>query len=150
MDFDALTLAVERAIQRREIRVEADNLRRLIRERAEGRLDGLVGASPAMQHVYRVARQVAGAKATVLMTGESGTGKGELARAIHGKGPRAAFPFVTLHCSALAESLLESELFGHEKGRSRAPTSAASAASSRRTAGRCSSTRSVRSRRRHR
>ncbi|WP_233561941.1 sigma-54 interaction domain-containing protein, partial [Sorangium cellulosum] len=66
--------------------------------------------------VYRMARQVAGARATVLITGESGTGKGELARAIHAKGPRAKAPFVTLHCAALAESLLESELFGHERG----------------------------------
>jgi two-component system, NtrC family, response regulator HydG len=69
-----------------------------------------------MQKVYRVARQVAGARATMLITGESGTGKGELARAIHAKGPRAGASFVALHCAALAESLLESELFGHEKG----------------------------------
>jgi two-component system response regulator HydG len=66
--------------------------------------------------VYRTARQVAGARATVLITGESGTGKGELARAIHAVGPRAKKPFVSLHCAALAETLLESELFGHEKG----------------------------------
>jgi two-component system response regulator HydG len=69
-----------------------------------------------MQKVYRVARQVAAARATVLITGESGTGKGELARAIHRLGPRAKHPFVALHCAALAETLLESELFGHEKG----------------------------------
>ena len=69
-----------------------------------------------MQRVYRAARQVAGARATVLITGESGTGKGELARAIHMHGPRAKQPFVSLHCAALSESLLESELFGHEKG----------------------------------
>ncbi len=69
-----------------------------------------------MQKVYRVARQVAASRATVLITGESGTGKGELARAIHELGPRAKQPFVALHCTALAESLLESELFGHEKG----------------------------------
>jgi two-component system response regulator HydG len=69
-----------------------------------------------MQKVYRVARQVAASRATVLVTGESGTGKGELARAIHALGPRAERPFITLHCAALAESLLESELFGHEKG----------------------------------
>jgi len=69
-----------------------------------------------MQKVYRVARQVAPSRATVLITGESGTGKGELARAIHALSPRADKPFVALHCAALAESLLESELFGHEKG----------------------------------
>jgi two-component system response regulator HydG len=116
VDFDALMLAIERAIERRDLRVEAENLRRQLRERDGEGLAGLIGASPAMQRVYRVARQVAAAKATVLITGESGTGKGELARAIHRKGPRAGGPFVTLHCSALAESLLESELFGHEKG----------------------------------
>jgi two-component system, NtrC family, response regulator HydG len=116
VDFDALTLAIERALERRDIRVEAENLRRQLRERDGGGIAGLIGASPAMQKVYRIARQVAAAKATVLITGESGTGKGELARAIHRKGPREAAPFVTLHCSALAESLLESELFGHEKG----------------------------------
>ena len=116
VDFDALALAIERAIEQRDIRVENDNLRRQIRERDGDGLDGLLGASPVMQRVYRVARQVAAAKATVLITGESGTGKGELARAIHQKGPRASAPFVTLHCAALAESLLESELFGHEKG----------------------------------
>src|SRR5664279_873035 len=77
---------------------------------------GLLGVSPAMQKVYRTARQVAASRATVLITGESGTGKGELARAIHALSPRAAAPFVALHCAALAESLLESELFGHEKG----------------------------------
>jgi two-component system response regulator HydG len=116
VDFDALTVAVERALERRALRVEAENLRRQIRERDSGGLQGLVGASPAMQKVYRVARQVAGARATVLITGESGTGKGELARAIHALGPRAKHPFVTVHCASLAESLLESELFGHEKG----------------------------------
>jgi two-component system, NtrC family, response regulator HydG len=116
VDFDALSLAIERAIERRDLRVEAENLRRQFRERDGEGLAGLIGASSAMQKVYRLAKQVAAARATVLITGESGTGKGELARAIHRKGPRAAAPFVTLHCSALAESLLESELFGHEKG----------------------------------
>ncbi len=116
VDFDALTVAIERAIERRDLRVEAERLRRQLREKNGEGLEGLIGASPAMQKVYRVARQVAGARATVLITGESGTGKGELARAIHKKGPRADGPFITLHCAALAESLLESELFGHEKG----------------------------------
>ncbi len=116
IDFDALTLIIERALQRREVKVEAENLRRQLRERDAEGLQGLIGASTAMQKVYRVARQVAGSRATVLITGESGTGKGELARAVHALGPRATKPFVSLHCAALAESLLESELFGHEKG----------------------------------
>ncbi|HSQ67242.1 MAG TPA: sigma-54 dependent transcriptional regulator [Polyangiaceae bacterium] len=116
VDFDALVLAIERALERRELRVEAENLRRQLRERDGEGLQGLVGVSPAMQKVYRVARQVAAARATVLITGESGTGKGELARAIHAIGPRAKAPFVAVHCASLAETLLESELFGHEKG----------------------------------
>ena len=116
IDFDALTLIIERALERRKIRVEAENLRRQLRERDGEGLQGLIGASAAMQKVYRVARQVSGSRATVLITGESGTGKGELARAIHALGPRAAKPFVALHCAALSESLLESELFGHERG----------------------------------
>jgi two-component system response regulator HydG len=69
-----------------------------------------------MQRVYQMVRQVAAARATVLITGESGTGKGEVARALHALSPRNKAPFVSLHCAALAESLLESELFGHEKG----------------------------------
>ncbi|WP_437721592.1 sigma-54-dependent transcriptional regulator [Sorangium sp. So ce861] len=116
VDFDALLVSLERALERSALRVEAENLRRQLREREGEGVEGLIGASPAMQKVYRMARQVAGARATVLITGESGTGKGELARAIHAKGPRARAPFVTLHCAALAESLLESELFGHERG----------------------------------
>jgi two-component system response regulator HydG len=116
VDFDELHVAIERAIERRDLRVEADQLRRQLREQDRRGLEGLIGSSPAMQQVYKVASQVAPARATVLITGESGTGKGEIARAIHAKGPRAEKPFVTLHCAALAESLLESELFGHEKG----------------------------------
>jgi two-component system, NtrC family, response regulator HydG len=116
VDFDALSMVVAKALSMRALRGEAVDLRRQLRERDGDGLEGLIGASPAMQKIYRVARQVAGARATVLITGESGTGKGEIARAIHKKGPRATGPFVTLHCAALAESLLESELFGHEKG----------------------------------
>jgi two-component system response regulator HydG len=116
IDIDALLVSVERALERRDLRVEAENLRRQIRERHDEGLQGLIGASPAMQAVYRTVRQVAASRATVLVTGESGTGKGEVARAIHALSPRAAQPFVTLQCASLAESLLESELFGHEKG----------------------------------
>jgi DNA-binding NtrC family response regulator len=116
IDFDALLLAVERTLQRREVAAEAENLRRQLRSRDQVGLEGLIGASPPMQRIYRMTKQVAGSRATVLITGESGTGKGELARALHQLSPRANAPFVTLHCSALAESLLESELFGHERG----------------------------------
>jgi two-component system, NtrC family, response regulator HydG len=116
IDFDMLSVAIERALERRALRVEAENLRRQLRERDGEGLQGLTGTSPAMQKVYRVVRQVAPSKATVLVTGESGTGKGELARAIHALSPRAKLPFVALHCAALPESLLESELFGHERG----------------------------------
>lgn len=116
IDFDALLLVVERTLQREDLRSEAENLRRQLRARDKEGLEGLLGASPAMQRVYAMVRQVASARATVLITGESGTGKGEVARALHAKSPRANKPFVSLHCAALAESLLESELFGHEKG----------------------------------
>jgi two-component system response regulator HydG len=116
VDFDALLVSIERALERRDLRVEAEGLRQQIREREGQGLVGLVGTSVAMQDVYRIAQRVAQSKATVLITGESGTGKGELARAIHAKSPRSQKPFVAVHCAALAETLLESELFGHERG----------------------------------
>ncbi len=116
IDIDVLVLSIERALEHRAVRVEAENLKRQIRERDGEGLQGLTGTSPVMQKVYRVARQVAGSKATVLITGESGTGKGELAKAIHALSPRAKQPFVSLHCAAIPETLLEAELFGHEKG----------------------------------
>jgi two-component system response regulator HydG len=116
IDFDALLLVVERTLQREELKSEAENLRRQLRARDKEGLEGLLGASAAMQRVYQIVRQVAPARATVLITGESGTGKGEVARAVHALSPRASAPIVSLHCAALAESLLESELFGHEKG----------------------------------
>ncbi|MDB4993825.1 MAG: acetoacetate metabolism regulatory protein AtoC [Myxococcaceae bacterium] len=112
VDFEALLLVLERALARSALQAETENLRRQLRDRDGYGLRGLIGASPAMQQVYRTARQVAASRATVLLTGESGTGKGELARAIHELSPRTKAPFVALHCAALAESLLESELFG--------------------------------------
>jgi two-component system response regulator HydG len=116
IDFDVLSDAIERALERRNLKVEAENLRRQLREKGGEGLQGLTGTSPAMQKVYRLARQVAPSRATLLITGESGTGKGELAKAIHALSPRAKAPFVALHCAALPETLLESELFGHERG----------------------------------
>jgi len=79
-------------------------------------IDGLIGTCDAMQEVYRITRKVAPSSATVLLTGETGTGKELIARALHDLSPRASGPFIRVNCGALAESLLESELFGHMKG----------------------------------
>ncbi|MGL5098214.1 MAG: sigma 54-interacting transcriptional regulator, partial [Planctomycetia bacterium] len=79
-------------------------------------LVSLIGSSPAMQEVYRVTRRVAPARTSVLIVGETGTGKELIARAIHSLSPRTEGPYVRVNCGALSESLLESELFGHVKG----------------------------------
>lgn len=82
----------------------------------EEQIDGIIGHSPAMQEVYRITRKVAPSLATVLLTGETGTGKELIARALHQLSARATGPFIRVNCGALSESLLESELFGHAKG----------------------------------
>jgi two-component system response regulator HydG len=116
VDFDALLLSLQRTIEHRDVRLENENLKRQLREQHGDGIGGLLGTSNAMQQVYRLAKRVAPSKATVLITGESGTGKGELARAIHLLSPRKSKPLVAVHCASLSETLLESELFGHEKG----------------------------------
>lgn len=82
----------------------------------ENGLDGIIGSGPAMEEVFAMTRQVAPTNATVLLTGETGTGKELVARAIHELSPRASGPFIRVNCGALSETLLESELFGHAKG----------------------------------
>jgi DNA-binding NtrC family response regulator len=114
LNLDALTICMERALERRRLRKEAGQLRQRLSER--DRIDRVVGASAPMLKIFETVLQVAPSRASVLITGESGTGKELIAAAIHEHSSRANAPFVKLHCAALAESLLESELFGHEKG----------------------------------
>jgi two-component system response regulator HydG len=114
IQFDELVLVINRALDRRKLKSETSELRARLKEKL--RFDNIVGTSPAIQDVFKVIEQVAPSKASVLITGESGTGKELVAQAIHENSPRAAAPFVKLHCAALAETILESELFGHEKG----------------------------------
>jgi len=113
-DVDELRLIVERATRSAELEAEVKRLRHELR--SVGALRAIVGKSPQMQGVLRTIRTVAPLKTTVLITGESGTGKELVARALHSESPRADEPWVVLNCAAIPESLLESELFGHERG----------------------------------
>ncbi|HLY20508.1 MAG TPA: sigma-54 dependent transcriptional regulator [Bryobacteraceae bacterium] len=114
IDPDELSHLVGNALEHRRTRREVVRLRENLQEAAPG--TELIGRAPAMKKVYELIEMVAPTEATVLITGESGTGKEVVARAIHSAGPRRFMPMVTIHCGALTETLLESELFGHEKG----------------------------------
>ena len=109
-----LVLTVRRALTMRKLLTQ----NRLLREElgSQRGFSNIIGDSKAMQDVFELVEKVAATKATVLLTGESGTGKELIARALHARSPRAEEPFVAVNCMALTETLLESELFGHEKG----------------------------------
>lgn len=114
LDFDLLRHTLERALEHSRLSVENRELRRQLTDATAG--PGILGRSKAMQDMLQILTTVAPTEATVLITGESGTGKELVARALHEGSARAQRSLVTVNCAALAENLLESELFGHEKG----------------------------------
>ncbi|WP_346765515.1 PEP-CTERM-box response regulator transcription factor [Thioalkalivibrio sp. XN8] len=113
VDVDVLQLLVERAFTLHEL--EAEN-RRLAREQARSPLEGVIAVSPPMQELCRKVEKIAAVDVTTLLLGESGTGKEVFAKALHGLSPRAEHRFIAINCAAIPENLLESELFGYEKG----------------------------------
>jgi DNA-binding NtrC family response regulator len=114
LQIDELEMRIARALRQQNLEVENVSLRQQLDSKFG--LENIIGESPVMREIYETVRQVAPTRATVLLAGESGTGKELVAKAIHQLSPRAKQPLVTVHCAALAPTLLESELFGHEKG----------------------------------
>ena len=114
-DIEEVRLLVQRVLEMRCQAAELTRLERQTRRRFELGVE-IIGATPAMQEIFKTIGRVAHSDATVLIQGESGTGKELIARAIHSHSPRWSGPFVALNCSAVPRDLLESELFGHERG----------------------------------
>jgi DNA-binding NtrC family response regulator len=114
VNLDRLGLLVKRALSTRELSLQHRALQQELEQKRQ--FANIIGKSAEMRHIFDVVRQVAPTKASVLITGESGVGKELIADAIHNLSNRGEKPFVKVHCAALSESLLESELFGHEKG----------------------------------
>jgi DNA-binding NtrC family response regulator len=114
LNIDELEFRIRRSLRQQKLETENESLHQQL-DKNYG-LENIIGQSPAMNEVFEVVRQVAPSQTTVLITGESGTGKELIARAIHQLSPRARAPLVIVHCAALPATLLESELFGHEKG----------------------------------
>jgi DNA-binding NtrC family response regulator len=112
--LDHLTVVVEKALEVRKLRDENRELREALGQRYQ--FENIIGRSPAMQEIFATVARVAGTRATVLLAGESGVGKDMIARAIHQHSPRKDRPFVKINCTAIPENLMESELFGYEKG----------------------------------
>ena len=113
-DVEELQIVIERTLGKQELEQEVRQLRAQVVQRYA--FHNLIGKSPSMQEIYAKIEQVADSRTTVLVTGESGTGKELVAKAIHYNSARRERPFVALNCAALPETLIESELFGHEKG----------------------------------
>jgi DNA-binding NtrC family response regulator len=114
IDIQRLKILLDKIVERLETLREVKALRRQLRE--HGTFGPMIGNSPEMRKIYQVVEQAAPTNASVLITGESGTGKELVAQTIHQLSPRASFPFVAINCAAIPETLLESEIFGHEKG----------------------------------
>ncbi len=114
LDMDAVVVSLTRALERRKLQRDVEILRERVRDTAG--LSKIIGASEPMRQVFELVQRAAPSRATVLVLGESGTGKELVAEALHEGSGRAAGPFIRVNCAALPETLLESELFGHEKG----------------------------------
>ncbi len=114
VNLERLEVLIQRALKTRTLEVEVKQLRERLDEKFS--FEGIVGHSPKLKEVIDRVKLVAQSKATVLIEGESGTGKELVAQAVHQSSPRARAPFIAVHCAALSENLLESEIFGHERG----------------------------------